>query len=155
MSSNNNLNNTIAFKKIKHFCAYQERCQHEVKIKLISLGVYGEKIDEIIAALITENYLNESRFAEQYAKGKHNLKLWGKIKIKLKLKEKKLHNNLIVKALSCIDEKTYQNNLNKILHKRLNNNFDYKSIQSAIKFCMYKGYEYNLIMQQIQNLKNE
>jgi len=59
-----------ALQKLKHYCAYQERCHSEVRDKLFKLGVYKRFHDEIIASLIEENYLNEERFAIAYAGGK-------------------------------------------------------------------------------------
>ena len=52
-----------ALQKLKHYCAYQERCHSEVRQKLYRLGVWKREHDEILATLIEENYLNEERFA--------------------------------------------------------------------------------------------
>ena len=59
-----------ALQKLKHFCAYQERCHSEVKAKLYQLGLWKKHHDEIIATLIEEDYLNEERFAIAFARGK-------------------------------------------------------------------------------------
>ncbi len=56
-----------AIQKIKHYCAYQERCHAEVKDKLYSFGLHRKDVDEILAQLIGKNYVNEERFAIQYA----------------------------------------------------------------------------------------
>ncbi len=52
-----------AIPKIKQYCAYQERCHAEVRDKLYSYGLYKKEVEPIISLLITENYLNEERFA--------------------------------------------------------------------------------------------
>ena len=36
----------------------------------------GEEIEQIIAHLITHNFVNEERYARAYARGKHSLKKW-------------------------------------------------------------------------------
>ena len=72
--------------KIKQYCAYQERCHAEVRDKLYSFGLNKIEVEEIISELITENYLNEERFAIHYAGGKFRMKQWGKNKIKQSLK---------------------------------------------------------------------
>ena len=64
--------------KLKHYCGYQERCHSEVVQKLYELGARKKDHDEIIAALIQENYLNEERFAIAYAGGKYRMKQWGR-----------------------------------------------------------------------------
>ena len=65
---------TEATKKMERYCAYQERCHQEVSKKLNELGVFGTQIDTIISHLIEQNYLNETRFAEQFIHGKFNIK---------------------------------------------------------------------------------
>ena len=44
-----------ALLKMQQYCAYQERCQDEVRSKLIELGVYGDALESVIADLITDN----------------------------------------------------------------------------------------------------
>jgi regulatory protein len=72
--------------KTEHYCAYQERCHEEVVSKLRSIKLDSEEIDDIIAHLIGSNFLNESRFACSFARGKHRIKHWGKIRIVNELK---------------------------------------------------------------------
>ena len=56
-----------ALQKLKQYCAYQERSHAEVQQKLWDLGVRRAEHDEILSTLIEENYLNEERFAVQFA----------------------------------------------------------------------------------------
>lgn len=107
-----------ALQKLKHYCAYQERCHSEVKEKLYSLGVWKKDHDEIIAALIEENYLNEERFALAFAGGKWRIKQWGRVKIKYELKQKQVSDYSIKKALKQIDEEEYIKLLNKLAKEK-------------------------------------
>ena len=102
-----------ALQKLKHYCAYQERCHQDVKEKLYSLGVWKRDQDEIIAGLIEENYLNEERFAIAFAGGKFRIKGWGRVKIKYELKQKQVSDYCIKKALKQIDEDEYWTLLKK------------------------------------------
>ena len=52
----------------------------EVNKKLNKLGVYGDEIDKYLCHLTDNNFLNETRFSENYVRGKFNNKGWGKIK---------------------------------------------------------------------------
>lgn len=100
-----------ARKKIKQFCAYQERCHAEVKKKLYALGVYKADCDLLLSRLIEENYLNEERYATAYAGGKFRIKHWGKIKIRYELRMKGISEYCINKAFADIDDKLYENKL--------------------------------------------
>ncbi|MEZ4903139.1 MAG: hypothetical protein R2822_15970 [Spirosomataceae bacterium] len=53
--------------KAASFCAYQERTAKEVRQRLHDWGIAEEEMEEIIQALLTQNYLNEERFARAFA----------------------------------------------------------------------------------------
>ena len=56
-----------AFQKGKHFCSYQERCHTEVKEKLYGFGLNKQAVEMLLSRLIEEDYLNEERYAQQFA----------------------------------------------------------------------------------------
>ena len=137
-----------ALQKLKHYCGYQERSHSEVKEKLYSLGVWKKDHDEILAALIEENYLNEERFALTFARGKFRLKQWGRVKIKYELKQRQVSEYSIKKALKQIEEDEYMASLKKLANDR------YASLKGeqylvrkkkTIDYLMQKGYEPGLI----------
>lgn len=107
-----------AIQKIKHYCAYQERCHQEVRDKLLSLGVWRNEVDEIISLLIEESYLNEERYARQFAGSKFRMKKWGRIKIRYELKQKQVSAYCIRMAISQIDEKDYFETFQKIAKEK-------------------------------------
>lgn len=137
-----------ALQKLKHYCAYQERCHSEVREKLYSLGVRRADHDEIIAKLIEENYLNEERFAIAFAGGKFRMKQWGRIKIKYELKQKQVSDYSIKKALKQIDESDYLNVMKKLSEEK------YASLKKEqwivrkkkmMDYLIQKGYEPELV----------
>ena len=76
--------------KAGNYCAYQERTQQEVRDKLYGIGLYSDEVEQVLAELITENYVNEERFAKSFAGGKFRLKQWGKKKIVYALKQRNI-----------------------------------------------------------------
>lgn len=107
-----------ALEKLKHYCGYQERAHREVQQKLYSLGMYRAEVEEIIGALIEENYLNEERFAIQFTSGKFRIRGWGKQKIKQGLKEKGISEYNIRKAMDSIDESDYRTAFSRQAEKK-------------------------------------
>jgi regulatory protein len=97
-----------AFMKLKHYCAYQERCHQEVKEKAYSFGLRKTDVEQLISKLIEEDYLNEERFARQFVGGHFRLKKWGIIKIKYALKQKRVSDYNIKKGLLEIDKEAYR-----------------------------------------------
>lgn len=99
-------------------CAYQERCHQEMRNKLYEWGLYPDAVENILANLITENFLNEERFAKAYAGGKFRIKKWGRIKIKIELRKRKLSDYCIKKGMLEIDDKDYIKTLKQIIAKK-------------------------------------
>jgi regulatory protein len=108
-----------ALQKAKQYCAYQERCHSEVKEKLYSLGMNKKETDELLSELISDNYLNEERFAIQFAGGKFRIRQWGRIKIKYALKQKQVSEYCIKKALKAIDETDYAKTAEKLFEQKI------------------------------------
>ena len=107
-----------ALQKARHYCAYQERCHSEVQEKLYSFGLRRAQVDEALAALIDENYLNEQRFAIQFAGGRFRMKHWGRVRIRYELKQKKVSDHCIRAALEAIDEDQYEGTLSRLAEER-------------------------------------
>ena len=142
-----------AFQKLKQFCAYQERSHAEVKDKLYKLGVWKNKHDEILAKLIEENYLNEERFAIAFAGGKFRIKQWGRIKITYELKQKKVSDYCIKKALKQIDESDYLKMIDKLISSKIKSTKNLPLIQQKKKLVDYlvgKGFEWELVSSKIE-----
>src|SRR5712672_1270237 len=96
-----------ALHKLKHYCDYQRRSQAEVMQKLYSLGLFKKDVEELISRLIEEGYLNEEKFAIQFASGKSRIKGWGKQKIRHELRQKGISEFYTIKALKSLDESEY------------------------------------------------
>ncbi len=145
-----------ALQKIKHFCSYQERCHAEVKEKLYSFGLYKNEVDLLMSQLIEEDYLNEQRFAEQFTGGKFRTKQWGRVKITYELKQKRIGEYIIKKAMKCINEADYKETLQKLATAKwqLLKNEQYINRQvKTSNYLMQKGYEFNLISEAIAKIK--
>lgn len=107
-----------AYQKLKHYCAYQDRCHSEVKDKAWSFGLKKTHVDELTSKLIEEDCLNEERFAKLFAGGKFRIKQWGRIKIKNELFQKRVSDICIRRALLEIKEEDYLITLNKLAKKK-------------------------------------
>lgn len=145
-----------AFQKIKQYCAYQERCHSEVKEKLYSFGLYKKEVEELLSKLIEENYLNEERFAIQYAGGKFRMKQWGKVKIKYSLKQKQVSEYCIKKAIAAIPEADYSRTMQKLFDQKLKMLRSEKNIfikkRKLQDHLMQKGFEPSLVSTLISKL---
>ncbi|TKB97869.1 regulatory protein RecX [Pedobacter cryophilus] len=134
--------------KAESYCAYQERSQYEVRGKLLDLGMRYDELEEIIAYLIENNFLNEERFANAYARGKLRIKGWGKNKIAQGLKFKQVSLPLVKKALKNLDETEYLEKLKEVLDKKNESVKEKTAYQRNFKLTQYalsRGFERDLI----------
>lgn len=137
-----------ALQKLRQYCAYQERSHYEAQQKLWDLGVRSTEHDEIISALIEEDYLNEERFAKAFAGGKFRMKDWGRKKIYHALKEKKVSEYNIKKALKEIDDEDYKKTVQDLAEKKyaaLKNEQYLIRKKKTMDYLMQKGYEPDLV----------
>ena len=145
--------------KLQAFCAYQERCHQEVRQKILDLGIYGDDTDQIIGALIEDNFLNELRFATVYVGGKFRIKKWARIKIKRELKRKKISEYCIKKAFKTeISDDDYYNTLLQVIEKKdklTQESNPFKRRQKIAKYVMDKGFESYLVWEGIKDFFDE
>lgn len=148
-----------ALQKLRHYCGYQERCHAEVKEKLYSLGLYKRDVEEAISTLIEENYLNEERFACQFAGGKFRMKQWGRKRIEYELKQKQVSEYCIRKGLKEIPEDDYQKTLDKLARTKWTQLAGETNLFAKRKklsdYLVQKGYEYNYITDIVQSISNK
>ena len=145
-----------ALRKLQAYCAYQERCHQEVRQKLLDLGIYGDDLDQIIAELIEDNFLNELRYAIAFAGGKFRVKKWGRRKIERALKQNRISDYCIRKALASeLPEADYHATLLQVLHKKnrlLNARNDYERRQKLALYALDRGYESSLVWKMVREL---
>ena len=134
--------------KAKHFCAYQERCQKDVRDRMRRWGIDGVEIESTIADLITSGFLNEERFAVIYAGGKFRQKKWGRLKITMELRKRQISEYCIKAGLAEIEEDDYFNMLKSLIESKRGavktTNAFVKNKQVAT-YCIGKGYEPELV----------
>ncbi len=144
-----------ALAKLQHYCAYQDRCHQEVRSKLLELEVYGDQLEEVMAQLIEEGFLNEERFARSFARGKFRMKQWGRTRIRRELKARQVSDYCIRKGLEEIDEAEYLETLKALLQKKLESSGEEepgKKKQKAARYALSRGFEAELAWTLLEEL---
>jgi regulatory protein len=173
----------IIGKKLELYCAYQERCIKDVTAKLKDWNLRENQIEKIINDLKKNNFLNEARFAKSYARGKFRMNSWGKQRIAFEMHLKNIPPQLIQEGLNSIPTDEYFTTLRDLILKKkvevMKNHSDKngRSVSSSglkrsidlsseinpeknlnvrdkiINFVHGKGYEMNLILDMLNELK--
>lgn len=153
----NNLTPELAYPKIKHYCAYSERCHCEVREKLFGMGLVKKDVEILLSRLIEEDRLNEERFAILFAGGHFRQKKWGKAKIVYALRQKKVSEQNIKRGLKEIVEKDYLLSLEKLAATKWKSLEGEQYLSREAKtnaYLLQKGYERPAIQQVIARIKS-
>ena len=146
----------LVLEKLKKYCAYRDRCHQEVRTKLLKLKIYGDDLEEIIAELIMEGFLNEERFTRSFIRGKFRINQWGRNKIRQNLKQKAIPDSLIDSCFEEIDEADYLETLNHLMIKKANQitiDDPFEKKKRVIRYATSKGFENYLVIEESKKLK--
>lgn len=140
-----------ALTRMQSYCSYQDRCHMEVEKKLREMRMIPQACEIIIAKLIEDSFLNETRFAKSYARGKFRFKYWGKQRITLELKRRQISAYNIKEGLKEIDEKEYFKTYFNLVEKRLKQLESEKDMHAKkrkfVNYMQYRGWESSLIFE--------
>jgi len=146
-----------ALQKLRNFCVYQERCHKEVVQKLGEMGMIDAAVNQIVVSLISDNFLNEERFAFSYARGKFSQKHYGKIRIQRELKLRDIHPKLIQKALDQIDSTDFDDAFEVLADKKwesLKNENVLVKKKKFFDYMVYRGWETERIYDKLRSLSS-
>lgn len=144
--------------KLERFCAYQERCVFEVKLKLLRMEVAPDITQKIIDHLVNEKFIDEARFVELFVRSKVNQKGWGRSKIKMELRKRCINDSLIQEALLLMNSENEEELLTILLRKR---NEQYHSLpnqkrkERLVRFGISKGYSLDMIFKVLASLNGD
>ena len=146
-----------ALKKLMHYCAYRDRSEKEVQDKLKEYGLKRDEEEEIIATLKADRFIDNRRFAENFARGKFFYNKWGKRKIRQYLQQHRISPELIREALKEIDDKDYRKTIRHLIEMKIKQYETKDKEQLLAKIYRYleaKGYEpgefYELLKDEIR-----
>ena len=119
------------------------------------LNIPLEWRDDMLIAFMQENFLNEERFARTYARGKFNIKKWGRVKIIQGLKQHDVSSKCIQLALTEIDEAEYLKVLRDTIEIKLaslKEKNQWKRRGAIYKFVTGRGFEGSLVNEAMKHL---
>ncbi len=147
--------------KMRSRCAVREYCSSDVAEK-VSEQLRSEDLpwpdDEIVEAVLSclksESFLSDERYAVAFARDKAYLTGWGTNKIRMALFAKHLDEATVNEALAKVDATAVQNQLERLLIKKLHSLRSSRSGATAsemeiraklIRFGLGRGYPYDSV----------
>lgn len=139
--------------KMVGLCAGAEQCSSDIYDKVLKKGFSRDVADRIVGYLVKNEYIDDARFARAYAADKVKFAGWGKIKIRMYLKAKKMSDAIISQALEYVDAKDYAEALTKVLAAKARglDLSEVKDRQKLYRHLASRGFETSLIIPAIRN----
>ena len=142
--------------KAQAYCTYQERCINDLSIKLREWNIKDGVAEKIINKLVNDDYINEERFARNYAGSKFRIKKWGKNRIIYEMKRKDIPDLIVQIGLEEIEDEEYINAIKELLSKKsftISEKDPLKRKQKLARFAIAKGYRSGLVWDILNQIK--
>ena len=142
--------------KAQAYCTYQERCIKDLSIKLREWNIKEGVAEKIINKLVGDDYINEERFARNYAGSKFRIKKWGKNRIIYEMKRKGIPDLIIQIGLEEIEDDEYINAIKELLSKKsftLSDKDPLKRKQKLARYAIAKGYRPGIVWDVLNQIK--
>jgi regulatory protein len=145
--------------RLQRLCSRMEYCSSDMYSKAVKAltgdrrdlsetdrKAISEKAAQMVASLVGEKYIDDSRYACAFAREKAALSGWGKVKIGFMLRGKGISQDHIDVALSGIDSDDAAERLGKLVAAK------YRTLQGdpqcklkLLKYALGRGYEYDAV----------
>ena len=142
-------------------CSTGERCEYDIKVKMVQWGIEPADIEKSIKYLVENNFLDDTRYAHFFTKDKLKFNKWGRVKIIYALRQKQISSEIIENAIQSIDYQEYIDLLDQIIGTKINLVGTMKTASNKAKilrFAAQKGFTSEEIygsINRIEKLKEE
>lgn len=130
--------------KTASWCSTCEHCISEINDKLKRQGASEKTTEHIIAKLLKEKFIDETRYARAFVRDKYRFNKWGIAKIRMALKIKQISSKDIDIACDEINKEEYLSILKDLIQakrKSVKAKDEYEMNGKLIRFALSKGYE--------------
>ena len=146
----------VAVQRLEALCARSERASGDLRRKLQTWGIPADVAEKILDDLRRRRFLDDGRFARSFVHDKLMYDRWGRIKIRMYLKQKQVPSEEIDAALSDIDMETYVGILDRLLRAKartLSPDLEPRLRREKIaRFGIARGFEPQLVFKALREL---
>lgn len=136
------------------YLSFKDRTEHELVKYLDKKGFSEAIIQEVIEKLKGYNYLNDSKYMENFHNYQSNSKGYGPLRIQYNLQQKGINKNTYQEFENEQDSDYYSMAL-KQGHKKLKDKRDIESLRKLYSFLLRRGYTFDIVSKVINTLKEE
>ncbi len=129
-------------------CAGAEQCAADIRSKILKKGFSAAEAEKMVAYLVANKYIDDSRYSRAYAVDKVRFAGWGRMKVRMALRGKGMSDSIISQALEYIPENEYSEALQKVMVAKAKSLVltDVKDRQKLYRHLASRGFESQLII---------
>lgn len=142
--------------RLQNLCARSERCRHELSEKLRSWGISYADSDKILSELERHRFFDDKRFAFAFTRDKIVYSKWGKRKVAIALRAKRIDSSVIDDALNDVDEEDYLQAFQSAMKSKargIKEGNTYEGRTKLFRFGVARGFEIPLVTSFIKSGK--
>ncbi len=125
-------------------CSTSEQCVSQIRQKLVRWNIGAEAQERILAHLVEERYIDESRFARAYANDKFRYNHWGPVRIDMELRRLGIAGSLRREAIGQLPQEEQTDTLKALLAQKrpsIKAKSDYELKGKLIRFALGRGFQ--------------
>ena len=156
------MDKAVILNKMRHLCSRRECPPSEIRRKIERCGREGEAvgeelIQEILASLTEEGYLDEARYASAFVRERSALTGWGAAKIAAALRSRGISEEAVREALEEAGGEDAERRLETLLRNKwqsLRNEGDGNLRRAKLfRYALGRGYSYDQILKHYDNIR--
>ncbi len=146
-----------ALARLEELCVRGERCESELRTKLRTWQIAPADADTIIDSLRQRRFFDDARFAHAFVTDKVRFARWGRIKISMALRAKRIDRDIASEALAEIDERAYTEALEAVIAAAVRRIGDeaahtYEGRTRVFRAAVSRGFESDIAASTIRRL---
>ncbi|MGN0029153.1 MAG: regulatory protein RecX [Marinilabiliaceae bacterium] len=154
-----------ALNKLAQLCSASEHCQSEMAGKCAKWGLDSDASRRVVAHLVKEGFVDDSRFAPLFVRDKARFAGWGPVKVRMQLNAKGVDADVVEQAIEAFPSDEWHAILVKALAAKLRTapappgsddgdalSYGSKLYASLVRFALQRGFEYDEVRKAISEL---
>ena len=144
-----------ALAALMRLCARAEKSQEDARRLMRGWGVAEKDAEQVLARLVRDRFIDDSRYAEAFVREKLRLSGWGEYKIRTALQRKRIDRALIDAALAEADRSGMDERLRRQLERKARTakyTTQYELKTKLIRYGLSLGYDYETVVEAASGL---
>jgi regulatory protein len=145
----------VALQRLETLCVRAEHCGFELQEKLRKWGLFGSEAEELLQSLAQRRFYDDARYASAFVRDKLQYNHWGRMKIMLGLRAKRVDSAIISEALDEIDQEEYEQVARDVLAAKARSIKDLDTYEGRTKLYragLSRGFESQLVARIVKEI---